>query len=153
MRRVVVVALLIVAGGITYRHYVTAVAPIRRYEQFAEELLRRRYDAAAGLCDGLTQDDLAKLGSQERIGGGPSMFQTLFPSRFEIKSHEVSPDGSVAIHAIQTVRFNPVGVESAARPAMNATLEQVATLRRGSDGWRITAFENAFLNMSSNSGR
>jgi hypothetical protein len=53
----------------------------------------------------------------------------------------------VTLHATQTVLFNPAGVESATRPAMFATLKQVVTLRKGSSGWRITAFENNFEKM------
>jgi hypothetical protein len=101
------------------------------------------------LCEGLTAADLAKLGTQERIGAGPQMFQTLFPSRYEIHSREAGPDGVVTIHATQTVQFNPAGVESAVRPAMFATLNQVVTMRKGTAGWRVTSFENVFEKMDS----
>ena len=84
------------------------------------------------MCDGLSSKDLEQLGSQERIGAGPPMFQTLFPSRFVVASREKSPDGSVTLHATQTVLFNPVGVESAVRPAMFAKLKQVITLHKQS---------------------
>ena len=123
--------------------------PEARYQAFAEAMLHRRYDAAAEMADGLSAADLEKLGSQERIGGGPPMFQTLFPSRFSIESRETMPDGAVTLHATQTVLFNPVGVESAVRPAMFAMLKQVTTLRKGEGGWRVTAFSNTFEKMDS----
>ena len=47
------------------------------------------------VIDGLTAADLGKSGSQEQIGAGPSMFQTLFPSRFRIDSREKTPDAKL----------------------------------------------------------
>jgi len=59
----------------------------------------------------------------------------------------------VTLHAVQTVLFNPPGVESAVRPAMYATLHQTVTLRKTSDGWKITSFENQFDRMDSLTAR
>jgi hypothetical protein len=112
------------------------------YKKFAEAILHRQYSVAADMCDGLTADDLQQLGSQEQIGAGPAMFQTLFPSRFKVNGRRSLPDGSVVLNVSQTVLFNPVGVESAARPAMFATLRQVVTLHKTHDTWKVTAFEN-----------
>jgi hypothetical protein len=133
--------------------YVGGHGPVAQYESFAEEVLHRRYDAAAAMSEGLSAADLEKLGSQERIGGGPPMFQALFPSRFAIDSKDRGPDGSVTLHAVQTVLFNPAGVESAIRPAMYATLKQVVTLRKTAGGWRVIAFSNTFEKMDTLTGR
>jgi len=76
------------------------------------------------------------------------MFQTLFPSRFVVNSRESAPDGSVVLHATQTVLFNPVGVEST-RPAMKATLDQVVTMRRRDGEWKVAAFENNATSLDS----
>ena len=123
----------------------------KRYQDFAEEMLRRRYDAAATMCEGLSAQDLAQLGTQERIGAGPSMFQTLFKSRFDVQSRETSgPD--VTLHAVQTVFFNPPGVESA-RPTMYATMQQTTTLRKSGGDWKVVRFENEFQKMDSWTGR
>jgi len=119
-----------------------------RYKQFAEEMLQRRYDAAAAMTDGLTAAELGELGTQERIGAGPAMFQTLFPSRFVIDTREKAADGAVILHATQTVLFNPAGVESI-RPAMFATMKQVVTLKQRDGAWRVTAFTNSFEKMDS----
>ena len=81
------------------------------------------------------------------------MFQTLFKSRFAIDSNESLPDGGVTLHATQTVLFNPVGVESAVRPAMFATMKQIVQMKKGDGGWKITSFDNTFENMDSTSGR
>ena len=143
-----VLALVLVAAAIAgYRYYATAYAPEKFYRAFAEDILHQRYKEAAEKCDGLTADDLGKLGSQERIGAGPPMFQTLFPSRFEIQSRETTAEGDLTLHAIQTVLFNPVGVESAVRPAMYATLSQTVTLRKTNGEWRVEAFDNTFVKM------
>ena len=80
------------------------------------------------------------------------MFQTLFPSRFNIESRTATNLG-VTLHAVQTVLFNPPGVESAVRPAMYATLNQTVTLRKTSDGWKITSFENRLDKMDSLAAR
>ena len=139
-----ILALVLVAAGIFgYRYYATSYAPEKLYKAFAEDILHQRYTEAAKKCDGLTADDLGKLGSQERIGAGPPMFQTLFPSRFRIDSRETTADG-LTLHAVQTVLFNPVGVESAIRPAMYATLNQTVTLRKVAGDWRVVAFDNKF---------
>jgi hypothetical protein len=120
--------------------------------QFAEEMLQRRYDKAAELSSGLSADELAKLGTQERIGAGPAMFSVLFASRFKVDSRDKSPDGSVILHATQIVLFNPVGIESA-HPAMKAVMKQVVTMRKNGDAWKVTAFENAFESMDSFNSR
>lgn len=147
MRRIIILVVLAGIGVAAYRYYSTSYLPIRLYERFAEDVLHRQYDVAAQLCEGLTAADISKLGSQERIGAGPQMFQTLFPSRFTINSRQTSSDGTVTINATQTVQFNPAGIESALRPAMYATLKQIVTLRKGHDGWRVTSFDNTFLTM------
>ena len=134
-----------------YRHY-SASGPVKLYEVFAEEMLHRNYDAAAGMADGLTPADLARLGSQERIGAGPAMFQKLFASRFKILSQDSTDDG-VKLTAVQTVLFNPAGVESAMRPAMYADLKQVITLRKRANGWKVASFTNDFVQMDSLTGR
>jgi hypothetical protein len=153
MRRLIAIVIILAAAFLGYRYYRNNFAPVKHYEAFAEEILHRRYDAAAEMADGLTAADLAKKGSQERVGAGPAMFQTLFTSRFAVESRETSPDGVVTIKATQTVRFNPPGVESAVRPAMYATLKQVTQLRNGSNGWKVIAFENTFDKMDTLSAR
>jgi hypothetical protein len=144
MRRVIAIAVVLVAAVVAYRYYRNTAGPVSRYKAFAEEILHRRYAAAAEMTDGLTAADLEKLGSQEKIGAGPPMFQTIFPSRFEIESKESGTDGIVTVNATQTVLFNPAGVESALRPAMYATLRQVTKLRAAEGGWKVVAFENSF---------
>jgi hypothetical protein len=151
MKRAFVVAVILIGGFFGYRRFVVGGVE-GKYEAFAEEILHRRYDAAVAMTDGLTARELSKLGSQERIGVGPPMFQTLFPSRFVINSRSDGPDGSVVLNATQTVLFNPVGVEST-RPAMKATLKQVATLHNSGGQWKITAFENTFESMDTLSSR
>jgi hypothetical protein len=152
VKKALAFAALLVAAFLAYR-YAASHSPEARYRSFAEAILHRRYEEAAGMADGLSAADLEQLGSQERIGGGPAMFQTLFPSRFSIESRDTASDGAVTLHATQTVLFNPVGVESAIRPAMFATLKQVATLRKGKGGWRVSEFSNTFEKMDTLSGR
>lgn len=153
MRRLIVLLIALVALFAGYRYYRNTSGPVNRYKAFAEEVLHRRYDAAAAMTDGMTAAELEKQGSQERIGAGPPMFQTIFPSRFAIDSRESGADGVVTINATQTVLFNPVGVESAVRPAMFATLKQVTKLRSVSGDWKVVAFENTFVAMDSTSRR
>ena len=148
MKRAVAAVVIVAALLIGYRYYDRSYAPVSTYKKFAEEILHRHYDSAAALSDGLTAKDLDRLGSQEKIGAGPAMFQTLFPSRYEIQSAEMGPGGTLTLHAVQTVLFNPPGVESAVRPAMYAKMNQTVTLRNMS-GWKITSFENKFESMDS----
>jgi len=152
MKRAVAGLVLVAGIVIAYRHY-SASRPEAVYQQFAEEMLHRRYDAAAALADSLTGGELAKLGTQERIGAGPQMFQTLFPSRFRIDSKKDEADGTVTLNAVQTVLFNPEGVESAVRPAMFADMKQVVTLKKTGGGWKVAAFTNEFQRMDSLTSR
>jgi hypothetical protein len=149
LKKLVILAVCLIAAGFGYRYFSGGDRAEARYKEFAEEILHRRYSAAAAMSDGLTAADLEKLGSQERIGAGPAMFQKLFRSRFDINSRTDAPDGSVVFHATQLVRFNPAGVESAIRPAMFATLRQVVTLRKKDGDWKVTAFENVFEKLDS----
>src|SRR5690349_11734048 len=110
MKRAAVVAIVLVGAFFAWRRF-GGDAVETQYRKFAEVMLQRRYDAAAAMADGLSAADLQKVGTQEHIGAGPEMFQTLFASRFAIDSRETAPDGSLILHATQTVLFNPVGVE------------------------------------------
>ena len=153
MKRAVFAVIVLVAALLGYRHYQQSYAPVEQYKKFAEEILHRRYDAAADLTAGISAADLEKQGTQERIGAGPQMFQKLFPSRFAIESSEIAGDGTLTLHAVQTVLFNPAGVESAVRPAMYAKLNQIVSLRKTSSGWKVTAFDNKLTSMDSVSGK
>jgi hypothetical protein len=152
MKRLIATAALLAAAFFGYRYYDASYAPEKKYKEFAEEMLKRHYDSAAAMTDGLTAQDLAKAGTQEKIGAGPATFQTLFPSRFNIESRTATNLG-VTLHAVQTVLFNPPGVESAVRPAMYATLNQTVTLRQTPDGWKVTSFESKFERMDSLTAR
>lgn len=148
MKRAILVALVLAVAFAGYRHFFGVDQAEAKYKAFAEEVLNRRYDAAAAMTDGLTAAELEELGSQERIGAGVQMFQTLFPSRFVVNSRESAPDGAVVLRTTQTVLFNPVGVESAF-PAMKATLNQVVTMRKRDGEWKVAAFENNFESLDS----
>lgn len=115
MKRAVFAVVVLAASFLGYRYYEKSYAPVQHYKRFAEEILHRRYDAAAGLTDGISAKDLEKQGTQEHIGAGPQMFQALFPSRYAIESSQMTADGTLTLHAVQTVLFNPAGVESAVR--------------------------------------
>lgn len=147
MKRVAIVAVALAALYFGYKRF--SSDPVEEtYMKFAEEMTQRHYDKAAALSSGLSADDLAKLGTQERIGAGPAMFSVLFASRFKVDSRDKTADGSVVLHATQIVLFNPAGIESA-RPAMKAVMKQVITLRKIGGAWKVTAFENAFESMDS----
>jgi hypothetical protein len=58
----------------------------------------------------------------------------------------MGPEGTLTLHAVQTVLFNPPGVESAVHPGMYAKIDQTVTLRSVS-GWKTTSFDNKFESM------
>jgi hypothetical protein len=154
MRRM---ALILIVGAVAaaagYLYYQSSYAPVALYKAFAEEIVHRRYDAASAMTDGITAAELARSGTEEKIGAGPAMFQTLFPSRFTIESKERSSDGTITLRATQTVLFNPPGVESVLRPAMYATMKQVIALRKVEHEWKVVSFENSFGSMDTLSSR
>ena len=119
-------------------------APVQAYEAFAEEMAHHRFDRAAAMTDGMSADALSKSG-----GVDPAMLQTLFPSHFDVQSRQSAADGTLTLRAVQTVLFNPPGVESAVRPAMYATLNQTVSLRKSGRAWKIVAFDNKLDRMDS----
>jgi len=145
-RNIVIAAIAIVAAIFAFRAYQQR-SMRKDYEKFAEAIIRRHYDVAAAMTTGLTEDELRAAGTQEQTWGGPAMFQTLFPSRYRYESTKTESDGSVTMQVTQEVRFNPVGVESAVRPAMAATMHQTATMRKVGGAWKIATFENKFEKM------
>jgi len=147
MKWLVTLGVLLGGGFLAYRSYDSSSAPVRKYEKFAEEILRRHYDVAAGMCDGLSKEDLEQSGTMEQIGSGPGMFQTLFNSRFDIRARETASDGKVTLTAVQTVLWNPPGVESVMRPAMFARMNQVVSLQKVGGEWKIVEFQNKFGSM------
>jgi len=153
MKWLVALGVLAGAGFLGYRSYDSSSAPVKRYENFAEEILHRHYEVAEGMCDGLPKEKLEEAGTMEKIGAGPTMFQTLFYSRFEISSKETAPDGSITLNVVQIVLWNPPGVESVLRPAMFARMNQVVTLRKIGGDWKVSAFKNDFSSMDAWKGR
>lgn len=147
-----VAALILVVAAIAGYRYYASNAPVRAYEQFAEAILHRQYDAAAAMTTGLTPAALERSGTQERAGAGPAMFQTLFKSNFRIDSREVDADGGVILKSVQTVLFNPVGVEST-RPAMYLRMNQTVRMQKVEGVWKVVSFENAFDKMDSLTAR
>ena len=147
MKKIVIVVIVAAVAG--YGYYRFSHGPEDVYKAFAEEIFHRHYDAAAAMTDGLTAAQLERSGTQEKIGAGPAMFQTLFPSRFTIKSQERGNDGTITIKATQTVLFNPPGVESVMRPAMMARMNQTVGMRKAGRSWKVTSFENSFVSMDS----
>jgi hypothetical protein len=117
-------------------------APVQAYRAFAEEMVHHRFDRAAAMTDGLSADSLSRSG-----GVDAAMMQTLFPSRFDVQSRESAADGTLTLRAVQTVLFNPPGVESAVRPAMYARLNQTVSLRKSGGAWKVVAFDNKFERM------
>ena len=150
MRRLAALVLVIAAVA-GYRYYI-GNAPVRAYEQFAEAILHRQYDSAAAMTTGLTPAALARSGTQEQAGAGPAMFQTLFKSNFRIDSKDVGADGVVNLKCVQTVLFNPVGVESV-RPAMYLRMKQTVRMQNVEGAWKVVSFENAFDKMDSMTAR
>ena len=148
MKRAFIVIVIIGGAFLGYRYYDRS-GPDAQYKKFAEAVLHRQYDAAAAMTEGLSSGDLQRSGTQEKIGAGPEMFQTLFPSRFQIETREKAADGTLTLTAIQTVLFNPPGVESAARPAMYAKMNQTVTMRKSGGAWKVVAFDNKFGSMDS----
>ncbi|MEA2165568.1 MAG: hypothetical protein QOK37_3695 [Thermoanaerobaculia bacterium] len=148
-----VAVLLMAAAAAGYLYYRSSHAPETLYKAFAKEVLHRHYEAAAAMTDGLTAAQLERSGTQEKIGAGPAMFQTLFPSRFTIESRERSSDGTITMKAVQTVLFNPPGVESAMRASMMARMNQTVSMRKISGDWKIVSFENSFGSMDSLAAR
>jgi len=153
VKRAIAIIVAAAAAYAGYRWYDGTRAPVQHYIAFAEKILHRDFNAASEMTDGIPAANLEKQGTQEHIGAGPQMFQKLFPSRYTVESQETAADGTLTLHAVQLVYFNPVGVESAVRPAMIARMNQTVGLRKTSSGWKVTSFENKFASMDSTSSR
>jgi hypothetical protein len=67
MKRLIAAAALLAAAFFGYRYYDASYAPERKYKEFAEEMLKRHYDSAAAMTDGLTAQDLARARRSDRV--------------------------------------------------------------------------------------
>ena len=139
--------LLLVAGGAFAafrwfeRHRANAA-----YEGFAESWAREKREAAARFGDAETVRRAFEVTPLRKYPGGAAM-EAYRGERSSIESRESAPDGGVALTATQTIFFDPPGVTSAIGGAMFARFRHAATVRKTPEGWRVVAFEPAYLEM------
>lgn len=143
MKKLLVLVVLAVAVAIWYRSYREEQAPVRVLTAYADAVASGRHDLARQFADG----DLAGAGAGERhAAAGWVPVQELRGVHYRVDSRTASADGNeVALVVTQTVGFNPPGVESALRPAMQARFRLQATVRSTASGWKVVAFSSEFL--------
>ena len=141
MKALVAVVVAVLVGFAAWHVHQAKQAPVTAFETFATLVARGQY----GQADAFTDGPIADITQGDRYGVvGWVPVQELRSVKYEVTSRVAHGD-DVDLTVLQTVGFNPPGVESAMRSAMHGRFKQTATMHHASSGWKVTAFHNEFL--------
>jgi hypothetical protein len=142
-----VVGLVLLAGAAYLGwHWLTARGAYKAYEGFAEAWAQEKRAVAAQYGD----DAAVRHAFEEkplRGNAGGNMMEAFRGTRYAVESKKRSEDGDFVFVVSQTIFFDPPGVTSGIGGAMYAHYRDEATVRKTDDGWRVVAFEPAYLEM------
>jgi hypothetical protein len=145
VKKLFAVLVLVGAGFVAYR-YVVRAQQVTCYEKFADAWARGRTDEALRYAEGegvhrsLERHPLTSLVDARMIEAWRGVGYT-------IESSSKGEDGGTAIEAKQTIAFDPPGATTAMGGAMLMSFHHSVRLRKTGEGWRVVAFEPAFLEM------
>jgi len=145
MKKLVFGLILVGAGLLGYRWFVGWRA-YRTYEGFAEAWAQEKRAVAANFGD----DAAVKQGFEVKpLRGNPggAAMEAFRGTRYAVESKTRSEDGGYELVVNQTILFDPPGVTSGIGGAMFARYRHAATVRNTADGWRVVAFDPAFVEM------
>ena len=140
-------ALLIVGGMALAYHWYTGWTAYKTYERFAETWAREDKTAAAQDADAATVRHAFEQRALRGTEGGATM-EAFRGTRYSLESRMRSPGGDVELRVMQSVFFDPPGTTSAIGGAMVAHFRHTATVHKTPDGWKVVAFEPAYLDMA-----
>lgn len=125
-----------------YRYFVVD-APVRACREFLKAWGRENTPAAAAMTDG----EKAKTSVETHILRGVcrAPMEALGASRISVESRVDGPGGDQILTMHQDVAFDPPGQTSGFASSMAASFRHVVTMKKTPDGWRVAAFEPAFL--------
>ena len=138
MKKVVGLVLLAGAAYVGW-HWLTARGAYKAYEGFAEAWAQEKR-AVAAVRHAFEEKPL-------RGNAGGNMMEAFRGTRYAVESKKRSEDGDFVFVVSQTIFFDPPGVTSGIGGAMYAHYRDEATVRKTDDGWRVVAFEPAYLEM------
>ena len=145
MKKLFAVLLLVGAGFVAYR-YVVRAQQVGCYEKLADAWARGRTDEALQYAEG---DGIRRSLERHPLTSlvDPRMIEAWRGIRYTIESSSKAEDGETAIEAKQTIAFDPPGATTAMGGAMSMSFHHSVRLRKTGDGWKVVAFEPAFLEM------
>ena len=146
MKRIVL--LVLVAGAATaygYRSWIGSRA-YSAYEGFAEAWAKEDRVQAEKFAAG---EDVIKHAFDDRAlrgnRGGAAM-EAFRGTQYTVESRTRDGD-EMRLTVVQTIRFDPPGATTGIGGAMWARYRDEATVKKTSDGWRVTSFEPTFVDM------
>jgi len=139
MRAIAVLLIIAAIGAGIYYFFLTESPAYIAYKDFATALARGDRNRALTYA---SSPDV--LGGPEQNRGqfaGGMAVDALVDIQYNRESQTKNPDGSITVVALQSVRFDPVGVTSA-MGAVTSKYRQTATLTKSSSGWVVTSFQS-----------
>ena len=142
----VVLGLLAVWGGWQAYRWFDGSRAVSACEGFAEAWAREDRTAAAKYGD---SEAVRRAFEETPLRGTPggAAMEAFRGTRYSVESRTRSAGGSVELVVRQTIFFDPPGVTTAIGGRMFAHFRHAATLRKTESGWRVAAFQPAYLDM------
>jgi len=142
MRIIAFLLILAAIGAGIYYFFIADSEAYTTYQKFATALGNGDRTTAQTYVE----DDAVLGGSDQnrRVNSGGMPVDAFMGYTYARESETKNADGSVTIVALQSVRFDPPGVTSAAG-GMISKYRQTATLSKASGKWIVTSFESNFV--------
>jgi hypothetical protein len=118
----------------------------RTYQRFAEAWVHG--DRAEALKYGTEEAVTHPLERRNLRGTRSGVIMEAFRgTSYAVQSKDRSPDGGFELEVHQTIFFDTPGVTTAIGGAMWTRFRHDATVKHTEDGWRVTAFDAAYIDM------
>src|SRR5262245_19824149 len=103
----------------------------------------------------MTEGEPAKKAVETHILRGVcrAPMEALGASRSELESRSPGAGGEIVLTMKQVVAFDPPGQTSGFASSMSATFRHAVTMKKTAAGWKVAAFEPAFLDAVPGRGR
>lgn len=152
MKRLVLGLLLGCGAYFGYRE-LSARAPAKAFESFAEAWARGRTEQAMALAQGEAVRRTLDRKPFVSVLAAPWAVDAFHGFSTSVVSSSTSSSGDLEIEARQRIAFDPPGATSGIGGAAIASFRHIASLRKTDDGWRVVAFAPECLGVSLTRGR
>jgi hypothetical protein len=137
---------ILAAGGVFGYRWISSAGPVHTFEKFAEAWTHGEREEAMKYSDG---DAVRRALEQRQLRGtNPgSIMEAYRGTKYTVESSTRTPEGDVKLVVREIIAFDPAGVTTAIGGAMFAVFRHTATVRKTSGGWKVVAFDPAFVEM------